>query len=192
MEYAKATAAKLLAEERVIPDWHPHLEGYRIAYVKVDRITKLGHAVGARIKLASKLEKHLSDYDMVLQINAEVWGTGTPEFRLALLDHEFCHIVKSQEDGTLTTVPHDLEEFRAIVRRHGLWDRSLERFAEQLTLPMGYGEAGDMADPDVPANGFGESVVPDVPLPAGLDMPADAGSADGEAASVADAQLAIV
>ena len=39
--------------------------------------------------------------------------------------------------GELFLVSHDLEEFNAVVRRHGPWREDVRAFAEQLTVVGG-------------------------------------------------------
>ena len=55
--------------------------------------------------------------------------------KLALVDHEFEHVKEAQNkhgETFLKMVGHDLEEFSAIVQRHGLWDADLKRFFEEI------------------------------------------------------------
>ena len=63
--------------------------------------------------------------------------------KYALIDHEMCHAApvvnkegkhkKDERDRYVWRMrDHDIEEFHEIVKRHGIWKRDLEIFAEAL------------------------------------------------------------
>lgn len=77
----------------------------------------------------------------VIEIAHDVWLLLSPKQKVALVDHELCHLsVALDEAGAvrLSIRPHDLEEFEAILSRHSLWRPDLESFAvvaaKQLSL----------------------------------------------------------
>ena len=131
-EYKRASEAQSIGDFQVIPKWHKELKPYKVAYVEVPTMNKNGDPVLARIKIASAMEKHLSGKDIIMKVNGEAWPTLSDKQRLALIDHEFCHVTVDEESGNLTNVNHDLEEFADIVRRHGLWEKGVRIFADQL------------------------------------------------------------
>ena len=58
---------------------------------------------------------------------------------IALVDHELCHLLLDDE-GRVTSRAQDDEEFAAVIKRHGLWNRDLVTFREncgQLNLFAG-------------------------------------------------------
>jgi hypothetical protein len=63
--------------------------------------------------------------------------------REALIDHELCHMKYNTGDeaSTYSLREHDIQEFAAIIARHGLWDEDLRRMDKavemykQQTLP---------------------------------------------------------
>lgn len=80
-------------------------------------------------------------------ISKAAWERFSLAQREALVDHELCHLWLNAK-GQPSTVGHDLEEFKAIVDRHGFWLGDIEEFAtvaahklEQLSLPMAAMEA---------------------------------------------------
>jgi hypothetical protein len=94
---------------------------------------------------ATDLQRELVAWDFVILLNREVWGE--PEFtrerKLALLDHELCHAARSKTKLDIPRIDergrpvwrqrgHDIEEFRCIVERHGLYKQDLERFFEAI------------------------------------------------------------
>ncbi len=70
-----------------------------------------------------------------IEVARDQWEYLDDAQRYALLDHELCHcIIEENEDGdeVMAMVGHDLEEFRAIVQRHGLWLDDVKSFAEVI------------------------------------------------------------
>jgi len=127
--------------------WHENLRAARIALawrkgLKRDKDGLL--MLGKCIKV-SDLQKELREFDFIILLNKEVWEAPsfTPEKKQALLDHELCHAdvaldkdfePKLDERGRRIwrIRKHDIEEFRAVVRRHGCYKRDLEEFAKAL------------------------------------------------------------
>lgn len=137
---------KLLAEVR--NRWHGELSEARIALawrlaLKPD---KDGHLVLGKCVKISDLQKEMADWDFVIVLNKEVWNSieFTKEKRIALLDHELCHAAHAEDTTTgelkyderdrpvFRVRKHDLEEFNAVVKRHGLYKRDLEAFAQVI------------------------------------------------------------
>ena len=134
MEHKVFPEALELATTEVIPKWHEHLANIHVACLAVESLKSKGMVTWAKIKKASPIEFCLSGADVILVVNEEVWRDLTRKQRIALLDHEFCHVTWDQDDGKLAMIGHDLEEFNAVVRRHGSWRDSIELFGEQLEL----------------------------------------------------------
>lgn len=75
--------------------------------------------------------KYLSYY--LIEIAEDCWQELSASQRVALIDHELSHIYLDHDDDegwTLKTISHDLEEFAAVVQRHGLWEPGLAWFAK--------------------------------------------------------------
>jgi hypothetical protein len=108
---------------------HHQLSHARVAYLfaesmgQDDRVT-LGKAARASAKI-----RLLGDRDYVIDFNWTAWLKLTAEQRVALVDHELCHCAGRNEKGAWTMRHHDVEEFTAIVGRHGLWTPDLQAFA---------------------------------------------------------------
>ena len=154
-KYTNASAAEALAEETVIPRYKPFLKDYKIGYVEVDSMSSKGVTTWAKIKKCSPLEKHLSDYDILVLINREVWHRLTDRQKIALLHHEFCHTGEN-DAGDLVMLPHDLEEFGEVVKEHGLWRPAVDGFAAQLTLNLNEGAVQPRAWLDPHGTGGGK------------------------------------
>jgi hypothetical protein len=127
--------------------YHRDIEEARIALAwrKALKPDIDGHLVLGKCVKASDLQRELAEWDFVILLNQEVWSA--PEFddarRRALLDHELCHAqVSVDESGeervdergrkVWRTCKHDVEEFQAVIERHGCYKGELEKFAEAL------------------------------------------------------------
>lgn len=149
------------AEEEVGPmldellrEHHGDLLAARFGMLFVEKAPKnKGAIVYASVApFPAKMQPFFGDeaYDYLLTVSADVWNRATAAQRSAMLDHELCHCVgEEDDDGEMTwgTVGHDLEEFVAVVRRHGIWRRDMElvRQAFAGAKPM----AGGLPDLDV-------------------------------------------
>lgn len=137
---------KLLRE--LVKTQHTHLLDARIAIAwctswkpDVDGRCILGKCVKA-----SDLHRELAPYDFVILLKKSFWQDlhVTSEQRAALLDHELCHagvrcdertgdpIIDERGRKAYRLVKHDVEEFNAIVQRHGIWKRDIEAFFAAL------------------------------------------------------------
>lgn len=132
--------------------WHQDLEGAKIAlaYRKRLKADKDGHLMLGKCCRASDLQRELVHWDFVILLNKEVWQD--PDFdekkKVALLDHELCHATRAVDKFHLPQtdeygrsvwrmVKHDIEEFRAVVERHGCYKKDLEKFAESVLKNRG-------------------------------------------------------
>lgn len=126
---------------------HPEIKHAKIALVyKIGlKPDKDGHLELGMCHKTSDLSKEFSTWDFVIFLNKESWNHErfSDKKKKALIDHELCHCGMSYtKDGhrkrderkrfVYRTKKHDLEEFNAIVERHGIWKHDLELFAEAL------------------------------------------------------------
>lgn len=152
--YRPAPAVARVAAD-LIATHHDHLDGVRIEYVFRSETAKTnGKAIWGKARKITGLNAFLASHDnddelpideetedfFVIEIAEPVWAILGATERTALVDHELCHLTTEEDkDGDLKLKlrPHDLEEFVAIVRRHGLWRDDVENFAAavQMVLP---------------------------------------------------------
>jgi hypothetical protein len=134
--------------QELVTAHHPELEEAKIALLfnRSWKVSASGRLTLGKCKLASDLDRALSDFDVAIQLNEEFWldDETTDEQRRALLDHELCHaklrIDPETGDPLLNELgrrvyairPHDVEEFEDIIKRHGTYKRDLERFAAAM------------------------------------------------------------
>lgn len=122
---------------------HHYLQGVEVMFAWRSKAKRNGtKLVGGTARVVRGLQAFLAgreDDFYLIQVAQDVWATLTEEQRKALADHELCHCAEPDfETGALGIIPHDVQEFRSIVERHGLWTQDLTSFArafEQLALP---------------------------------------------------------
>ena len=135
--YSIADKVKRIAESKVIPSWHPEIAQLKIKYLFTDEMFDKNRELLAKIKKASGLELFLSECSLLLMVNYPAWERMDAKQRLALIDHELCHVkvdVDKAGQVSFKMVSHDVEEFEAVVKRHGLWKRDLMDFQMSLSL----------------------------------------------------------
>lgn len=129
--------------DRIMAAHHDHLIEAKIALAwKLSwSADPDGRLILGKCKKADDLGRQLHGYDFVILLNKEVWECAdfTTAMKTALLDHELCHaqvkkdknddVVKDENGKIVYRIrKHDLEEFRDIVRRHGMWDDCIRDF----------------------------------------------------------------
>lgn len=142
---ATYSAAPAVAEvaHPLIAAHHSHLSDVPIVYIFRDpAAVARGRVVLGRARRVAGLNAFLAalaageaaeddaeDHSFfVMEIALEEWEGATRAERAAVVDHELCHFGVTDE-GDLEIRGHDLEEFDAVVRRHGLWREDVARFA---------------------------------------------------------------
>jgi hypothetical protein len=138
---------------------HKELKPAKIAIAWMIRVkaNKDGQVTLGKMKKASELDRELHGFDAVLILNEEHWRILQDPQRLALVDHELCHLAPSLDPNTLDQREdahgrklwrirkHDLEEFRDVVSRNGLYKSDIADFVraaqETKVLPLFPAEA---------------------------------------------------
>ena len=140
----QAIAAPLISE------YHPYLAEAKICYLfRTGEWESRGRKVyGAAEKVSGKYIT-LTGYDFVITVGFDAWFYADEKTRVALVDHELCHLGRGLDDKAgnpkWITVPHMVEDFPEIIRRHGFWSAPLQRVdaakkehdkVVQMKLPM--------------------------------------------------------
>jgi len=144
-ERPEPEAYRLLRELRTEQHFDTAEAKIALAWQKGIKADVDGRLMLGKCVRASELQRELVDLDFVILLNREVWDD--PEFiekkKIALLDHEMSDAARAVDaDGDPVTDTkgrpvwrtrgHDIEEFRAVVERHGCYKYDLEKFAEAL------------------------------------------------------------
>lgn len=144
MEYEWNEDAEMMADG-MIKQVHPHLAGLKVAYLfkqrpdygEADPNPKKAGRTGKKVTLAkarlvSKIYGELlaKDYKFIIEFDRDMWDRLTLDQQTALVDHELSHC-GNDADGCYMK-QHDLEEFRGVVERRGLWKSDIEDFAQSI------------------------------------------------------------
>lgn len=134
---ARADVDEVIAE--AVREWHRDLKRAHIIGLGRPKAQKSkGKLVWASIKKASPLEQVLygDALDFILVVGLDVWTPLPMPQRRALIDHELSHATWDEGDdekgiaGSWKLVGHDLEEFDAVLKRHGAWKGDVLRFLQ--------------------------------------------------------------
>ena len=134
MEWQRNSAAEILVSS--LRKYHSHVDEAEIIVLSGPLNDKFGRARRPRdneLALVEATGGRAPDY--VIEVDYDAWEHHFEPWRLALLDHEMCHFAgrKEKKDGTLGPWKlnrHDIEEFGAVVKRHGLWREDLRAFVD--------------------------------------------------------------
>lgn len=125
--YAPEAIATIL-----IPVFHSHLRPKRFAFLWKEEMARRGSTVLGKAATASGQVKFFGEVDYVLVFNWVAWGQLTPRQRVALVDHELLHCAVDPENDKPKLRGHDVEEFRDIIERWGLWKPDLKEFGDAV------------------------------------------------------------
>lgn len=168
-EYWRATEVERIAR-KLIGKHHQHLNRHDVTVRCLFRdppARSRGKLVYGKARKVSGLTAYLVGLEhndrldddgpvdfFLIEIAQALWQGLTERQRVALVDHELCHLEvelpeTEREDRTLSLRGHDLEEFTEVVKRHGLWRPQVAEFTEvarsaQLAFPIQAGSAGDV------------------------------------------------
>lgn len=115
----------------IIQEYHSHLVEAKIKYLfrtgnwEVKKRETWGQA-----KKVGKEVNFLTGYDFIVTVHRDVWEQLNEEEKRALLDHELQHCSAGTDDAgnkIWYIQGHDVEDFYAIIRRHGLWSKALRK-----------------------------------------------------------------
>ena len=126
-EWMDAPVVEALAKQ-LIAKYHSHLAAAKIKYLfREGKWSSQDKTTWAKAYKVSERDNFLTGYDFYVIVNFGVWNELDRESREALIDHELSHC-DQKEDGGWCIRGHDVEDFAAIVRRHGLWNESVRMY----------------------------------------------------------------
>lgn len=145
--------------DQLVKDHHHELADAKIAVawmldVKPDRD---GHLTLGKCRKATDLDREFREFDFVVLLNSKAWTALEPKQRAALVDHECCHAaVATDKSGEVMLDErgrkcwrmrkHDIEEFTAVVKRHGIYLGDLAEFVRHATeAPLFNGQGNGQA-----------------------------------------------
>ncbi len=142
--YTSAPEVEVVAK-KLIRRWHKHLVDQTMDHTGIEvrcifrdeHQTRADKAVLATTRLLGGLQAWLAatvkptDAEaprlFLIEVARDVWDVLEPSARDALIDHELCHCVMDDHSPPRPhLLGHDVEEFEAVVRRHGVWRPEVE------------------------------------------------------------------
>lgn len=139
-EYTQAPESIMELVRTTVEECHPQLDGIRLAVVMKEKATTRNHkkVLATTGKPSARMKPLLREsYHYVMVIAEDEWHELTMDQRKALIDHELCHC-GFDDDGEPSIFGHDLEEFGAVIERHGLWRGDAgERAIQEPLIRMG-------------------------------------------------------
>ena len=160
---------------------HPALRRFALALLFKPKCTVRGsRIVRGTAQLATPREQELYGAQAFVTLGYDEWADCTERQREAIIDHQLYHFAVS-EDEELEMVGHDVEEFDAVLRKHGSWEEGLARFVEtaQKILPglaerprVAPGEEAEPVEEGLTAGGTGPA--PSMPRTTEITIPASA------------------
>ena len=167
MSFSNAPEVREIAT-RYINEHHSHLANAPIEYLfNAKTIVKKGKEVLGEAKLISGLNAFLITRDFaepleqifVMIISKSAWDLlvdNTPA-REAIVDHELSHFFRDLDSNALSILPHDIEEFNEVVRRHGPYMADIANFlkaakgAKTSQIPFDFNLARENQEKDAAA-----------------------------------------
>jgi len=132
-DYAEAELVETYAR-RLIPHYHPELATARIKYIYVNEGSKrAGKSVLGKVRKVSGALEFLLQQDFIVEVALNTWNDLTEQHRTALVDHllERCFGEEDEKNGGAmkwSVREPDVQEFSAILQRHGAWTEDLQSF----------------------------------------------------------------
>ena len=160
-EYETSERIESIAKE-LIPLYHGHLTTAKIAYLmKKAPEEKDGKTVPEKTRRYGKkmvmgtarsvpaMWYTLTGFDFVIEIDEVAWDILDLEQQTALVDHELCHCFIDEKGWYIRD--HDVEEFVAVVKRHGAWKHEIHAMATEIQLRLPFEERQE-AQPQTPVH----------------------------------------
>ena len=133
-DYWEAEEAEKIGKKLIKENHTPRLASAGIIYLFKKKMKHLGTATKRTQKDLLVNEILGVECDFIITINWPSWIVMEDHQKSALIDHELTHCTYTDRKGELVPAlrEHDLEEFREIVDRHGLWHGGLNSMAEVM------------------------------------------------------------
>ena len=114
---------------RLITEHYKRLADAKIGYlIRTGAWTVNGDERPGNAEKCSGKHRHLTGFDFIVTVNHAIWGMMQPNEKGALVDHLLSHCGKSENGWCYWN--HDVEDFASVVRRHGLWQEGVRKYAE--------------------------------------------------------------
>jgi hypothetical protein len=106
--------------------------------------TRMGkHPAMTKARSLNALMTAVTGLDFIIEVDEVYWDVLTLDQQIALIDHELCHLAIDEKGFYLKD--HDIEEFCAVIQRHGCWMSNVRAFADVVQMNFMF----DGKDPNV-------------------------------------------
>jgi hypothetical protein len=137
--YRDAPEVAKIAKD-LIRENHPRLSLDKIMFLFTSKLpTKGGKIVLGKAGLITELEAALFgedgdgiDADFYCIITGSEWVVSTDERKVAIVDHELCHMYYDLDNEKPKIAEHDIADFNEVIRRHGLWNEDTRKTAKVM------------------------------------------------------------
>lgn len=130
--WEEASPSVLSTARELIDQFHHDLQEANIVFLFRSEPAmvagKIAHAKTS--KVSPQMKALLDDADFIIWVSKPIWEGQGEKTRMAIMDHELSHC--GIEDGVPYLKPHDVEEFKAVIDRHGLWNYDLLKMGEAI------------------------------------------------------------
>lgn len=132
--WSEAPLSVIHTAEVLIRKHHRWLEDARICFVMRSEAQKRGsrYVLGQASKVPAKMQPNF-EFDFLIWLSKEDYERMDSAQREALIDHELCHC-RPGDNGGWSIREHDVQEFAAVVARHGLWTAELREIDRATTI----------------------------------------------------------
>lgn len=137
-EFRKADSSVIAMANELINKYHTILKHANIGILFKDEapVNKGKTTLGKAVKVSDRMKVY-TGLDFIIWLAWDEWERMDDARRYAQLDHELCHCVMGTNGWAIR--PHDIEEFTAVIERHGFYTGALwtvERIARGEQLPL--------------------------------------------------------
>jgi hypothetical protein len=132
-EWYEAPQAIIDLAKDVIEKHHPDLKEARIGFImRSDAPVANGGVTYGQARVVSARDQVHMPFDFIIWLAADTWADLTAAQQRALVDHELMHCKWDPAHEKATIRLHDIEEFAAIIQRHGYWSPAYGSIAPTL------------------------------------------------------------
>lgn len=141
--WEEASQSVLSLANELVREYHPELLPANILFLFRSEPSQSGGRLilGKASKVSSQMKVLLDDADFLIWLSKPDWEAKSDDLRRPLLDHLLEHCTIDEVSGNCIIRNPEINEFRSIINRHGLWSFELVRIGEvfknlQAKLPM--------------------------------------------------------
>lgn len=132
--WEEASQSVLSLATELVREFHTELIHANILFIHRSEAANSGGrtVLGKAAKISAPMKVLLDDADFLIWISKKDWEAASEGFRRPLLDHLLEHCTTDINDDEYVLRNPEINEFRSIIDRHGLWSLDLLRVGETI------------------------------------------------------------